>query len=313
MIEFKLILITGEPGSGKTTLSRTFSNNGFRVVHTSAIFKMALLRQLIPNPKNGNSFAPTEADDFIISSIRQMVRKAVRDYQDCLVVETFPRTLEQFNRIEELIPPDIGKVEIKPCLISLHADELTRCDRMQDRPELRREFDEKRGYKDFGYEQMYEHLIELGSEKKLPYEHFIYNTEQNTPSEIAFQIGESLELNIDQLSGMINSAVNGYYERSGYIGPINCNKMLDRIIEECEELREEIARSGTSSAASHSEFADILHFVFCLSDGLGLDSWGFLDCFHKKTEINQARLHFGVTPENKHKIVDGNLLRKPES
>lgn len=322
MKEFKLILITGEPGSGKTTLSRYFSNAGFPVVHTSAIFKMALLKKLIVPPQSGNKFAPAEADDFIISAIRKMLMKAILEGQSQLVVETFPRTIDQFNKIGELIPNYLKEkgISVTPILVFLTAAEETRIERMQGRTADRRKFDADRGYNDVANNEMFSYVSELSFERKLEektadydkslngMKFTVYDSTVNDPSFIVSDLKKLFDLKVERLAGAVNSAANGYHERSGYIGTVDCNKMLDRICEECEELREEIAKSGPNSEKSHFEFADILHFVFCLSDGLGIAPDCFLDAFQKKTEINQARLHFRATAENKHKIVNGDLL-----
>ena len=169
MKEFKLILITGEPGSGKTTLSRYFSNAGFPVVHTSAIFKMALLKKLIVPPQDGNKFAPAEADDFIISAIRKMLMKAILEGQSQLVVETFPRTIDQFNKIGELIPNYLKEkgISVTPILVFLTAAEETRIERMQNRTADRKKFDADRGYNDAANNEMFSYVSELSFERKL--------------------------------------------------------------------------------------------------------------------------------------------------
>ena len=322
MNKINLILITGEPGAGKTTLSRFFSNAGFPVVHTSAIFKMALLKKLIPSPQSGNKFAPQEADEFIISAIRSKLLKIAAEGQKQLVVETFPRTVEQFQKLSELIPSSFKAdgVEVTPTMVFLKADGKLRIARMQGRSDGRKKFDKERGFDDVENERLLELVEGLQSDGTLENttadsdralngaKLLAFDTERFGPGEIMERVTAFLNLRVEKLAGAMNSATNGYYERSGYIGKIDCNRMIDRVIEECEELREEIKKSGIQSRESHFEFADIMHFIFCLADGLGIAPDRFLESFQQKTEINQARLHFNVNAENKHKIVSGDLL-----
>lgn len=317
-----LVLITGEPGAGKTTLSRFFSNAGFPVVHTSAIFKMALLKKLIPPPQSGNKFAPEEADEFIVSAIHKMLTKVAAEGQHQLIVETFPRTIEQFRKLSELIPGSFKAdgIEVTPTLIFLKAGSQLREERMQDRSDDRKKFDKDRGFNDVENERLFELLEGLlhdgtlksctaNCDKALNGANLlIYDTETLRPEAILKRVAAFLNLRVEKLAGAMNSATNGYYERSGYIGKVDCDRMIDRVIEECEELREEIKKSGAQSKESHFEFADIMHFIFCLADGLGIAPDHFLESFQQKTEINQARLHFNVSAENKHKIISGDLL-----
>jgi adenylate kinase family enzyme/phosphoribosyl-ATP pyrophosphohydrolase len=291
-----IIGLLGEPGSGKSTVCRTLSNLGYPTFHTGAVMKRLIASGEVSLNEVEGQFAPEQIDEKIYQRIAEMVNLNIKIGNDSLIIDTFPRSEKQIDWINRLVE-DIDGVEFKFCLIT--ASRRTRIDRMQNRNQNRKDFDSKRGYDDGSVMAIFEWLT-------LNFDTTTFDSERMDAEHIANCINFIISKKDERPSGlrsMYVSALNCHDEHCGYAHRPDPIRMIDRMIEECNELKTEIIESGTASTATSMEYADILHFAMCLAEALGLSPDSIYDIFKEKTKINQARLHFG----RKEGIVDGKL------
>jgi len=193
-------------------------------------------------------------------------------------------------------------------VVILHTEMDERQKRLSQRIE-RKEFDKKRldNENPNHFQQLKELLVQSLADKKIKSLSTI-GTDDKKPNMIVGMLLECIG-NIAEKTEITKasaSALNGFHERNGYrtSAPIP-QQMLDRMLEEMNELYGELGDMTNNKMNIESEYADILHFMFCLSEACNIPQNYWIEVFKNKTRINQARLQF---PDlDKHQL-NGNLV-----
>ena len=287
-----LIFITGQCGSGKSTLSRMLSTKcGFLTFHTGSVYQHHFGATVAGTD---NPDAPKDADPIIKQALFDFIEREKHNLP--IVIETAPRSFDSVRWLEEL-----ARLGYKSLVIMMKADPEIRHERVKNRDLLnsgRAEMDKDKigGEKKFWYENMFELL----SSRCIPRPEI-----WNVPATVADmdQCVDWLEAKscLSRSEKMYNSALNVWHERDAYQNHRpNFRRMLERMTNELDETK-------TAEHPDHQfeELMDVLHFMFCAAKALGIDSGDvFEKAFKKKTHVNQMRLHYG-TKELPSEIING--------
>lgn len=315
----KAFCISGLAGSGKSTLARTFIKYMMcPSFHSSAVFKIEFRdKNKSECDKDQDLESPEYADKKIFEHFRAFVERNSSAHQ--LVIETMPRKIEQISWLDELTKRDFDIV-----FIYVHAPADVRQKRIEARNAInksRAEFDTARSEAGENYEKHFDIITAMSDKigqirlKEKPEAHgsgssfemfcstndvdaFVKNMMR-----IHYRTNYIPQNGTDLLSSAKIMATNIFYERGGYINLPNAERMAERIKEEINEFIS-VPNEIANKQEALLEFADILHFLFCLAESRNLSALEIKKAFFEKNAINQARLHFG-TKEN---IKNGNLI-----
>lgn len=295
----KIYLICGEAGAGKSTFVRTMSNCGFATFHSGAVFK-----KMKDSIKIDDMESPIELDSYVRDSMFRFLRTFAS--QDAVFIESVPRSLDSLKWVENLIH-NYGRQNI--FVIWFRMDKQKRIERMMNREGNRKEFDLKR----FESEDCEKHAkLIYGLGNIIAEGHLIIHDGSDELFSLVNRIRKEVRERFDPLCNSIQeryiSAVNGYYEKCGYVNERpNFDRMVERVKEELDELSEAFNSDNKKYDDVKSEFADVMHFLYCLADAAGITPEDMNFEFWKKTRINQARLQFNAGKDIKHKL-NGNLI-----
>ena len=294
----KIFLICGEAGAGKSTFVRTMSNRGYATFHSGAVFKRISPQMKVKPGEDMES--PESVEKEIHDSLFRFLDKYKTE--KAVFVETVPRSVESLNWVDEMEEIyGVGSVTA----IWFRLSKNIRIERIKKREAGRIEFDLRR----IESEDHVKHsCIIYGLTSKLLEGNLLFHDGQQDVEEYAEWVEKSIgPEDCTRLHHMMNSAVNVYAERDGYARKhADFKRMISRIREELDELEEAATMSagGGRNEAIDGETADVMHFFFCLADSVGMTPEDLERAFHKKTTINQARLHFPNADKHAH---DGKL------
>lgn len=291
----KILFICGECGAGKSTMSRAIGLLGCPVFHSSAVFSKIRERM----PEGSDLESPEFANNLIHDAMWRFLDK--HSPAALSVVETVPRSADQVRWIREAMTV-FGDQSV--FVAWLHAPKEVRRKRMSERCAERAEFDSAR----LGAEDAAKHAAIIHELSYLvPDGHlkFIRNDDgsdlQESVSKLLCQtMGFSMPEHSGFISAMMDAALNVYEERDGYEAEhARFDRMMTRVRAELDEL-EESRRLGKGKDDEKEEFADVMHFMFCLADSIGIASAELADVFWQKDAVNQARLQY--PGEDKHSL-----------
>ena len=301
----KIYLVCGETASGKSTFVRTMSNRGYATFHSSAVFNK--LKEEIDLSKCKDLESPAELDIHIRDAMYRFLRSASNE---CVVfIETVPRSLDSLEWVRSLVE-QYGKNNVTAIWFSAPKEE--RENRMKDRLADREEFDKKRMKQENAEKHMklIYGLCQILGERRFNFHDGTEDIEKYADA-IEFRLGMESEFDPSlkektPIQKRYTSATNVYYERCGYMHERpHFERMIERVKNELDELADVKKQQSVNQHDIESEFADVMHFVYCLADACGISADDMERVFHEKTKINQARLQF---PEaDKHKL-NGNLI-----
>ena len=290
----KIYLICGTCGSGKSTFVREASNEGFPTFHSGAVFKRLMKNLDASVMKGQDAESPSFADKEIHDSMMRFIEK--NESADQVFIETVPRSEDSMSWISELIEK-YGRKNVFAIWFDVDRDERIR--RMKDR---------KAGRVDFDMERMMSEDPEKHERIKSRLDCMLgdnFRVYDGRPGCYVYQTGSYTFDSRDSIGRMMNSATNVYFERNGYE---DLNAKFDRMVERMQMEIEEM-KEATTDADRREEFADVMHFMFCVADSIGIKPDEIFGVFRSKTMKNQARLQF---PEiDKHKVT-GRLYGKIE-
>ena len=301
----KIYLICGETASGKSTFVRTMSNRGYATFHSSAVFHK--LKNEIDISKSKDLESPKELDNYIRDAMYRFLRSASKE--SVVFIETVPRSLDSLKWVDDLVRV-YGKNNVTAIWFSAPREE--RENRMAERYAGRAEFDKKRLTQEDAEKHMklIYGLCQILGERKFNFHDGTDDIEKYADT-IEFRLGMESEFNESlkektPIQKRYPSATNVYYERCGYMHERpNFERMVERVKNELDELLEVRKQQNWKQQDIESEFADVMHFVYCLVDACGLTAEDMQRVFYEKTRINQARLQFPKA--DKHKL-NGNLV-----
>lgn len=295
----KVLLITGGGGTGKSTIVREMSNLGYSTFHSSAAIRSVINLEEF---KENASEAPIQYDNIVEERLLQYLESRAENGEVLTVVEAVPRSLESISTVNKI-------AERYECHVAiLHTEMDERQKRLSQRID-RKEFDKKRldNENPNHFQQLKELLVQSLADKQIKSLSTI-GTDDKKPNMIVGMLLECIG-NIAEKTEITKasaSALNGFHERNGYEKMMpNPQRMLERMFDEMHELYHELGDIINNKRNIESEYADILHFMFCLGEACGISQNHWIEVFKNKTRINQARLQF---PDlDKHQL-NGNLI-----
>jgi len=308
----KVVLITGPGACGKSTIVRDFSNDGYSTFHSSAAIRKAMKDGIIETENLESSEAPVQFDQIVEKRLLDYLQSRQKQGENLVVVEAVPRSLESIETVKKVASKYMCYT------VMLFASNESRAMRIEER--FDRKEDSKRRMENEDpehFEKLNEELIQLAVDH-ITYGHDVIYTDDKSVADVGFQISVSIGGLPPKrpIEMAMTSALNGFHERDGYasLRP-SIDRMCDRLNMEIDELIKEVYDQKTikpiDEEAIRSEYADILHFMFCLGEACGIKPDEWFQVFFDKTRINQARLQFpGADKHNLNGNLTGNIYKR---